>query len=61
MLPLAGKPLIQYQLELLKRHGIDDVILCLQVMPESFEFPPRGSANNGKPAQLYLRQPIPKF
>jgi phosphomannomutase/ADP-glucose pyrophosphorylase len=37
MLPLAGKPLIQYQLELLKRHGIDDVILCLQVMPESFE------------------------
>jgi phosphomannomutase/NDP-sugar pyrophosphorylase family protein len=37
MLPLAGKPLIQYQLELLKRHGISDVILCLQSMPEAFE------------------------
>ncbi|MBC8104591.1 MAG: NTP transferase domain-containing protein [Cytophagales bacterium] len=37
MLPLAGKPLIQYQLELLKRHGITDVILCLQSMPEAFE------------------------
>jgi putative ABC transport system permease protein len=24
------------------------------VMPESFEFPPRGSANNGKPAALFL-------
>ena len=37
MLPLAGKPLVQYQLELLQRHGIREAILCLQVMPESFE------------------------
>lgn len=37
MLPLAAKPLVQYQLELLKRHGITEAILCLQVMPESFE------------------------
>jgi phosphomannomutase/ADP-glucose pyrophosphorylase len=37
MLPLAGKPLIQYQMELLRRHGIREAILCLQVMPESFE------------------------
>lgn len=37
MLPLAGKPLIQYQMELLKRHGISEAILCLQTMPESFE------------------------
>jgi phosphomannomutase/ADP-glucose pyrophosphorylase len=37
MLPLAAKPLVQYQLELLKRHGITEAILCTQVMPESFE------------------------
>jgi phosphomannomutase/NDP-sugar pyrophosphorylase family protein len=37
MLPLAAKPLIQYQLELLKRHGIDEAVLCLSVMPETFE------------------------
>jgi phosphomannomutase/NDP-sugar pyrophosphorylase family protein len=37
MLPLAGKPLVQYQLELLKRHGITEAVLGLQVMPETFE------------------------
>lgn len=37
MLPVVGKPLVQYPLELLKLHGITDAILCLQVMPESFE------------------------
>ena len=37
MLPVVGKPLVQYPLELLKRHGIVDAILCLQVLPESFE------------------------
>ena len=37
MLPLAGKPLVQYQLELLKRHGITEAVLCTQVMPEAFE------------------------
>jgi NDP-sugar pyrophosphorylase family protein len=37
MLPLAGTPLVQYQLELLKRHGITEALLCLQVMPETFE------------------------
>ncbi len=37
MLPLVGKPLVQYQLELLIKHGITEAILCLQVMPEAFE------------------------
>jgi len=37
MLPLAAKPLVQYQLELLKRHGIDEAVLCLSAMPEKFE------------------------
>lgn len=37
MLPLAAKPVVQYQLELLKRHGITEALLCLQVMPETFE------------------------
>ncbi len=37
MLPLAGKPLVQYQLELLKRHGMSEAVLCLQTMPDLFE------------------------
>lgn len=51
MLPLAGKPLVQYQLELLKRHAIDEAVLCLQVMPESFE----GRFNDGKGVGMTLR------
>lgn len=37
MLPIVAKPLIQYSLELLTRHQINDVLLCLQVLPEVFE------------------------
>lgn len=51
MLPLAGKPLIQYQMELLKRHGIHEAILCLQVMPETFE----GRFGDGKEVGMTLR------
>lgn len=57
MLPLAGKPLIQYQLELLKRHGITDVILCLQVMPESFE----SRFGDGKELGMTLRYQREQF
>lgn len=51
MLPLAGKPLVQYQLELLKRHDIREAVLCLQVMPESFE----GRFGDGKDLGMTLR------
>jgi phosphomannomutase/NDP-sugar pyrophosphorylase family protein len=51
MLPLAAKPLVQYQLELLKRHGINEAILCLQVMPETFE----SRFGDGKALDLTLR------
>ena len=37
MLPLCGKPLVQYQMELCKKHGIREAILCLQTQPEVFE------------------------
>ena len=50
MLPLAGKPLVQYQLELLRRHGIREAILCLQVMPEAFE----GRFGGGDDLQMSL-------
>ncbi len=50
MLPLCGKPLIQYQLELLKRHSISEAILCLQTMPESFE----SRFGDGKPVNMDL-------
>ena len=51
MLPLAGKPLVQYQMELLKRHGVDEAVLCLQVQPETFE----GRFREGKEVGLSLR------
>jgi alpha-D-glucose phosphate-specific phosphoglucomutase len=51
MLPLVGKPLIQYQLELLKKHGVSDAILCLQVMPEAFE----GRFGDGRDLGMRLR------
>ena len=28
MLPVAGKPVIEWQVELLKRHGITDIVIC---------------------------------
>jgi len=29
LIPILGKPFIEYQLELFKSHGIDDVVLCV--------------------------------
>ena len=29
MMPIAGKPLLQYQVELLRRHGVDDIVLAV--------------------------------
>lgn len=58
MLPLVGKPLVQCQLELLRRHGVTDAILCLQVMPEVFET----RFGDGRSLGLnlrYHREPLP--
>ncbi|WP_309716632.1 sugar phosphate nucleotidyltransferase [Armatimonas sp.] len=51
MLPIVAKPLVQYSLELLKRHSISDAILCLQVLPEVFE----SRFEEGKELGLTLR------
>jgi Phosphomannomutase len=51
MLPLAAKPLVQYQMELLKRHGINEAVLCLSVMPEKFE----SRFGDGKEQGMVLR------
>lgn len=37
MVPLANKPLIRYQIELLRRHGISDIIVCIDHLAERFE------------------------
>lgn len=58
MLPLAGKPLVQYQMELLHRHGVSEAVLCLQVMPESFEGRFRGGKEVGL-ALTYHREQEP--
>ena len=33
MVPLFSKPFLQYQMELLKRHGITDIIITLYYLP----------------------------
>lgn len=58
MLPVVGKPLVQCQLELLRRHGITDVVLCLQSMPEVFE----GRFGDGRSLGMnvrYHREQVP--
>lgn len=37
LLPLANQPFVFYQFELLKKHGIQEVVLCTAYMAEEFE------------------------
>lgn len=34
MIPIKGKPFLQYQLEMFKRNGIEDVVLCVGYLAE---------------------------
>lgn len=38
MLPVCNKPLIEYQLELLRAHGVDDIALVVGYLREQIEF-----------------------
>lgn len=51
MLPLASKPLVQYQLELLRRHDICEAMLCTQEMPDKYE----GRFGEGRDLGMTLR------
>jgi NDP-sugar pyrophosphorylase family protein len=37
LLPLINRPFLEYQIELLRKHGIKDIILCVAYLPHSFE------------------------
>lgn len=37
LLPIVNKPFLQYQIELLKRYGIKEIVFCLAYMPHTFE------------------------
>ena len=37
MIDVCGRPLLEYHVELLRRHGIDDVILCTGYLSETIE------------------------
>lgn len=37
MIDIAGKPFLQYQIELLKKHGIKDIVLCVGYLSEQIE------------------------
>ena len=50
MVPVMGKPLLERTLEILKLHGVDDIVLSTCYKPEAIENPlcQRGySARNG--------------
>jgi len=37
LLPVMNKPFLLYQIELLKKHGIKDIILCMAYLPKAFK------------------------
>lgn len=37
LLPIVNRPFLEYQFQLLKRHGIKDIILCVSYLPHAFE------------------------
>jgi mannose-1-phosphate guanylyltransferase len=37
MVPICGKPFVEYQLDLMKRYGVDEVIFSLGYKPDSFD------------------------
>ncbi len=37
MLPLGGKPLLEYTVEYLKRYGVDDIVLCVAYLRSRIE------------------------
>ena len=37
LLPVMNKPFLLYQIELLKKHGIKDIILCMAYLPAEFK------------------------
>jgi NDP-sugar pyrophosphorylase family protein len=37
LLPIINRPFLEYQFELLKKHGIKEVILCVAYLPHEFE------------------------
>src|SRR5665213_2759771 len=37
MVPLANKPLVRYQIDLMAKHGIKDIVLCVDHLSERFE------------------------
>ena len=36
LLPVINKPFLLYQIELIKKHGIKDIILCMAYLPLEF-------------------------
>lgn len=51
LLPVLNKPFLRYQFEILKAHGIKDVVLCTSYHPEAF----RRAFGDGRSLGLRLR------
>ncbi|MHB9156040.1 MAG: nucleotidyltransferase family protein, partial [Endomicrobiales bacterium] len=37
LLPIVNRPFLEYQFQLLKKHGIKEVVLCVAYMSHEFE------------------------
>lgn len=37
MVPIANRPLVHYQIDLLRRHGVEEIIICVDHLAEVFE------------------------
>ena len=54
MVPIVGKPCIEHIVELLRRHGLDDVLITLAFMPQSI----RGYFGNGEAHAVRIRYSV---
>jgi MurNAc alpha-1-phosphate uridylyltransferase len=54
LVPIAGRPFIDYQLDLLRDHGIEEVVLCVGHLADQI----RGHVGNGRAAGLRVEYSI---
>src|SRR5215211_470050 len=54
MVPIVGKPCMEHILDLLRRHGFDDVVVTLAFMPQAI----RGYFGDGEAYSLTIRYSV---
>ena len=57
MVPIVGKPCMEHILELLREHGLDDVIVTVAFLPQAI----RGYFGNGESLGMPHSRPMPSI